>query len=133
MTVTDHTCHTCQATGRSGCPVCVQFEVELWDAIGRYATAVGGRPDLHVYGNTLRMQAVVDVNQLIARRTVELERDYAHLRRLYAGSRDYVRTLERERDDLVAASSRDVAEINRLDAEIEALRGRLVVSPGEDR
>jgi hypothetical protein len=50
------------------------------------------------------------------------EQDHAHLRRLYAESRDYVGALQRERDELVVASRRDGAEIDRLEAEVEALR-----------
>ena len=49
--------------------------------------------------------------------------DYAHLKKLYGESRDYVRTLEGERDDLVEASKRGVAAQDRLDAEVERLRG----------
>lgn len=40
--------------------------------------------------------------------------DYAHLKRLYAESRDYVRTLEGERDELLEANRRSGAEIDRL-------------------
>jgi hypothetical protein len=50
------------------------------------------------------------------------EQDHAHLRRLYVESRDYVGTLERERDALVEASRRDVAAISRLEAEVEAMK-----------
>lgn len=48
--------------------------------------------------------------------------DYAHLMRLYRESRDYVRALERERDDLVEAGKRHVAEVDQLDAEVERMR-----------
>ncbi len=63
-------------------------------------------------------------NATLRTKIVELERDHVHLKRLYAESRDYVGALERERDALVEASRRDVAEIDRLDAEVEALRKR---------
>lgn len=50
------------------------------------------------------------------------EQDHAHLQRIYAESRDYVGTLERERDELVEVSRRNGTEIDRLEAEAEALR-----------
>ena len=239
--------HTCDTSGRSNCQPCMSFQVELWNAINRYATAVGGDPERHVYGNTPRMQAVVEVNQVIARalrpsaeeplapespapgfswhdfmrgrtnatpldaavaehnvsvasercpecarprllpkppvpadavtycgechvpfsldeiwtlfqeanlrdsnsmrqlRRVlvedvieasrrmtaaqkQLQADQDHLQRLYAESRDYVRALERERDDLVSAANRGVAEEDRLDAEVEQLREQLRIA-----
>jgi hypothetical protein len=45
----------------------MQFEVELWDVINRYAITVGGDPAQHVYGNVPRMQAVADVGTIVAR------------------------------------------------------------------
>ena len=67
--------------------------------------------------------------------------DYAHLKKLYGESRDYVGALTRERDDLVEASKRGVAEQDRLDALVErmrpvyeaakAVRSRLPASAGE--
>lgn len=45
----------------------MQFEVELWDVINRYAITVGGDPANHVYGNAPRMQAVADVGKIVAR------------------------------------------------------------------
>ena len=141
--------HTCMTSGRASCPPCMQFEVELWDAINRYAISVGGDPSQHAHGNVSRMQAVADVGQLVARvaakqwvdelivgdltraekaaavkadKAVELERDLKHLRHLYAESRDYVSTLEREREELVASGNKGVIEIDRLDAEVERLR-----------
>ena len=141
--------HTCVTSGRASCPPCMQFEVELWDAINRYATSVGGDPAQHVHGNDARMQAVADVGQIVSRvaakqwvndlivgdltraekataeradKAVELERDLTHLRRLYAESRDYVSTLVRERDELVASGNKSVIEIDRLDAEVERMR-----------
>ena len=141
--------HTCMTSGRSSCLPCMQFEVELWDAINRYATSVGGDPSQHAHGNLLRMQAVADASEIVARvaakqwvndlivgdltraanaaatkadKATELERDLVHLRRLYAESRDYVSTLVRERDDLVASGNKSVIEIDRLDAEVERMR-----------
>ena len=58
--------HTCESGGRSGCEPCRQLEFDLWDAINRYAISVGGDPSKHVHGNTSRMQAVVDVDALVA-------------------------------------------------------------------
>jgi hypothetical protein len=43
----------------------MMLEVDLWDAINRYAIAVGGDPSAHVYGNVARMQAVADVNRVL--------------------------------------------------------------------
>jgi len=48
--------------------------------------------------------------------------DYAHLKKLYAESRDYVRTLERERDELVEVARRNGEEIDRFDALVERMR-----------
>jgi hypothetical protein len=45
----------------------MRLEGELWDAINRYATSVGGDPSNHVYGNVPRMQAVVDVGAAIGK------------------------------------------------------------------
>ena len=59
--------HTCASSGRASCPPCMQFEVELWDAINRYAISVGGDPASHVYGNAARMQAVADVGKIVDR------------------------------------------------------------------
>lgn len=56
----------------------------------------------------------------------ELAIDHAHLQRLYKESRDYVATLERERDDLVVANKRRVVETNWLDARVEQLEKTLV-------
>ena len=49
------------------------------------------------------------------------KRDHEHLRRLYADSRDYVATLERERDDLVIANRQRTGEVNQLDARVDQL------------
>ena len=82
--------------------------------------------DLRKGGNAAAAAACKfrDESTTRAAKIVELERDHAHLQRLYTESRDYVRALEGERDALVEASKRDVAEIDRLDAEVEALRKR---------
>ena|SRR5271166_1496380 len=40
-------------------------KVALWDAINRYVVSCGGDPSKHVYGNTSRMRAVVDVEAAI--------------------------------------------------------------------
>ena len=58
-------------------------------------------------------------------RIAQLEKlvgDHAHFRKLYAESRDYVQTLERERDELVDAAKLSVVEQDRLDAIVERLR-----------
>lgn len=59
--------HTCQTQGRSNCPLCMQFEVALWDAISRYAISVGGDPAKHVEDNVARMQAVAEVGAIVRR------------------------------------------------------------------
>jgi hypothetical protein len=41
------------------------WQVPLWDAINRYVVACGGDPAKHVYGNTARMNAVVEVNGVV--------------------------------------------------------------------
>src|SRR5271156_1014303 len=41
------------------------WQVPLWDAINRYVVACGGDPSKHVYGNTSRMKAVGDVNEIV--------------------------------------------------------------------
>lgn len=40
-------------------------KVKLWDAINTYVTTCGGDPAKHVYGNIKRMQAVVDVENIV--------------------------------------------------------------------
>lgn len=57
--------HTCGSGGRSNCEPCMRFEVELWDAINRYAAAVGGDPASHAHGNEARMRAVADVGAVV--------------------------------------------------------------------
>lgn len=64
--------HTCASSGRSNCKPCMQFEVDLWDAINRYAATIGGNPSQHVYGNVPRMQAVADVGAVTQRLRDEL-------------------------------------------------------------
>src|SRR5262245_47903688 len=59
--------HTCVTSGRSNCQPCMEFEVDLWDAINRYAVSVGGDPASHVYDNVPRMQAVADVGKIVDR------------------------------------------------------------------
>ena len=65
------------------------------------------------------------VDQLIDRVT-----DYAHLKKLYADSRDYVRTLVGERDDLVEANRKLTAQNDRLDGMVDKLRNAVVSSRG---
>ena len=60
------TAHTCSSSSRVNCKLCAQLETELWDAINRYARAVGG--DLSSYqGNAPCMQAVADVGKFVAK------------------------------------------------------------------
>ena len=117
--------HTCQIRGRTSCPPCMQIDVDLWDAINRYATAVGGHPLItpEQGNNTARKCAVADVAATLGRAITDgrseiekqLRSDHACLTRLYAESRDYVSTLTRERDDLVTSANQDVVERNQLD------------------
>jgi chromosome segregation ATPase len=51
----------------------------------------------------------------------ELAIDHAHLQRLYKESREYVATLVRERDELVAGDKQRVEEINNLDGRVDDL------------
>lgn len=60
----------------------------------------------------------------------ELTLDHKHLQRLYKESRDYVATLERERNDLVAGDKRRVVEMNCLDARVEQLEKALAEALG---
>jgi len=41
--------------------------IKLWDAINAYTIACGGNPGLRVYGNTSRMKAVAEVEDLVYR------------------------------------------------------------------
>lgn len=40
-------------------------KVDIWEAINRYVVACGGDPSRHVYGNTSRQRAVVEVERII--------------------------------------------------------------------
>jgi hypothetical protein len=64
---TVHAPCTCATTGRVSCAPCMEFEVDLWDAIHRYVIACGGDPGKHVHGNVPRMDAVADVSKIVAR------------------------------------------------------------------
>lgn len=57
--------HECAVRGRSNCEARMQLEIELWEAINRYASSAGGDPSRRVYGNVPRMQAVADVNMAV--------------------------------------------------------------------
>ena len=61
------------------------------------------------------------VDQLVDRVT-----DYAHLKKLYADSRDYVQTLVGERDELIEANRKLIAQNDRLDGMAGKLRGGLI-------
>lgn len=88
--------HTCESAGRAGCEPCRQLEFDLWDAINRYAIAVGGDPSKHVHGNTPRMQAVVDVDALVARvRSPELIVDVMVMRATLTDVRLFLRGVAR--------------------------------------
>lgn len=39
--------------------------VALWEAINRYVVACHGDPSKHVYGNTARMNAVVEIERIV--------------------------------------------------------------------
>ena len=65
------------------------------------------------------------VDQLVDRVT-----DYAHLKKLYADSRDYVQSLVRERDELAEANRKLTAQNNRLDVMVDKLLNALVSSRG---
>lgn len=59
--------HTCDRAGTANCEPCLRWQVEMWDAINRYVVACGGDPAHHVHGNTARMTAVSDVNDVVRR------------------------------------------------------------------
>ena len=61
----------------------------------------------------------------LARTLREAAGAYEHLRRLYADSRDYVATLVRERDDVVAFAQGHVDEEDRLKARVDQLESAL--------
>ena len=65
------------------------------------------------------------VDQLVDRVT-----DYAHLKKLYANSRDYVQTLVGERDELIEANRKLTAQNDRLYGTADKLRNVLVSSRG---
>ncbi len=78
--------HTCTVAGRVNCVPCMQLEGKLWDAINRYAIAVGGDPAMHVYGNTLRMQAVAAVGAVISKLVAPLRVDAIAIDELVRGN-----------------------------------------------
>lgn len=100
--------HTCTTSGRSSCQPCLRLEMELWNAINRYAEAVGGDPSRHVHGNVTRMQAVADVGKIVAR----------------AASREQIDDLVVE--DLAKASNAAAAAACVRGAEVERLRAALI-------
>lgn len=88
---------------------------------GRVASEVYEEPGVgrhHVRCDTWRAH----IDLMPVRLPDDLAVDHAHLKTLYAESRDYVRTLTDERDALVGASRRNVTEIDRLDTEVERMR-----------
>lgn len=106
--------HTCATTGRSSCQPCLQLEMELWNAINRYATSVGGDPSRHAYGNVPRMQAVADVGKIMDRVGARQRID------------DLVVTdLVKSCDAAAAADCDRGAEISRLRAALTDVRGFL--------
>lgn len=78
--------HTCEASGKSNCQLCMALQVDLWDAINSYAISVGGDPSGHVYGNGPRMQAVADVNRVVDRVTSRQKIDDIVIGELVKGS-----------------------------------------------
>lgn len=95
------------------CSICHQISGHAPDCRDGLAERQGDHEDLRDRVDRLEQK----VEQLSASVL-----DYAHLRKLYAESRDYVGTLERERDDLVEADRRNTAEQNQLDALVERMR-----------
>jgi hypothetical protein len=85
--------HTC-ATGTSSCELCKQLEVEVWEAINGYAITVGGDPSKHVYGNVARMQAVADVDKIVAQ-SRELTIEVSRLRAALNDVRGFLRGVAR--------------------------------------
>lgn len=106
--------HTCEIGGRSSCAPCMLLEVDLWDAINRYAIAVGGDPSKHVHGNVSRMQAVADVDAHVAREFSRQQIDDLVVENLVKGSNAAA----------AAACARGV-EISRLRAALIDVRGFL--------
>jgi hypothetical protein len=60
--------------------------MELWNAINRYAVAVGGDPSKHVYGNGPRMDAVADVGKILAKVSSQQQIDDITVEELAKGS-----------------------------------------------
>lgn len=100
--------HTCVTSGHSSCQPCLRLEMELWNAINRYAEAVGGDPSKHVHGNVPRMQAVADVGKVVTKVLSQQQID------------DIVV------EDLAKASNAAAAAACACDAEVERLRAALI-------
>ena len=112
-------------TGRYGCgnPDFHEFELQR---VLREVSEEPGVGRWHVRCDSWRAHVdemeVPEETPAVDHKDGKLTADYASLQRLYAESRDYVDTLERERDALVETMRRNTSEIDRLDAEVEALR-----------
>jgi hypothetical protein len=92
------------------------------DRLNAAVATLIGRAATHQHIDDVVVDERAKDSDVAATRAGQLTADHAHLLRLYAESRDYVGALQRERDALVEASRRDVAEISRLEDEVEALR-----------
>ena len=95
------TCEHCR--GQGGCSCCGQLTSPLMQRNEELAK---------------RVAAVEEKVDQLTKRVV----DYAHLKKLYDESRQYIRALEGERDDLIEAAKRHVADVNELDAELLRMR-----------
>ena len=96
--------HTCGTEGRSNCTSCTQLEIELWEAINRYAGSVGGDPSKQVHGNVPRMQAVADVSRLISQQRASI----GQLSEVLTAVRDFLCGKSLQHAPAVAAVIEDV-------------------------
>ncbi len=85
----------------------------------RYAITVGGDPTQHVYGNTARMQAVVDVGKVVGRVASREQIDDLVVEDLVKGS-NAAAAAACEAQDALAVQRARVAELERENARLVA-------------
>jgi len=119
--------HTCATSGRSSCELCLLLEVDLWDAINRYAIAVGGDPRKHVHGNVPRMQAVADVGKIVAKVSSQQQIDDLVVEDLVKGSNAAAARaceLQAANETLKQENARLVADLNLAGPDSACCRAR---------